>query len=367
MLLRFGYAKAANRTLILLLLTIAISLATDSLLSTRLFQQVPQLSVLLLPWDLVIGPLLLFYFQHILQAKSRVIYRVLHLSPALILFLTGAVFALTIPTEYWQSITTAENTNEAPHFDIALLLVQGHVAVYLLLCLREWLKYQACTRHFFSSLAGIELSWLRRILWIFGVMWLVWLLSNLFADRMAHYQLDFAFPFAVYFLGYSALIYRNVILPEQIPLINNAREQQEEATGKTAYERAQLSAERRATLQQALADTMQRDLVFLDPALNLASLASAIGASSHELSQLLNEVLNESFYDYINRLRTQEVQRCLKDPSYNAQTILEIALQSGFNSKAAFNATFKRLSGCTPSQYRKNQSIKFEQPLVEHL
>ena len=266
--------------------------------------------------------------------------------------LIGLLLAVLISNELWQTIFV-EDANEPPQFDMALLAVQCHVAIYLVLCLRTWLNYQTCTRNFFSSTEGIELNWLRRILWIFAAMWIIWLLTNLFAAKLpSQTYLDFAFPFGIYFLGYSALMYRNAILPEQIPLIGKACEAQS-TTRNTKYQRAFLSGERNAALQKSLAEIIQRDLPFLDPALNLATLATSIGASSHELSQLLNEELNESFYDFINRQRIQEVQRCLKDPAHATQTILDIALQCGFNSKAAFNAAFKRVSGCTPSQFRK--------------
>lgn len=33
-------------------------------------------------------------------------------------------------------------------------------------------------------------------------------------------------------------------------------------------------------------------------------------------------------------------------------SITEVALQSGFSSLSTFNRTFKRLKGCTPSEYR---------------
>jgi len=59
-----------------------------------------------------------------------------------------------------------------------------------------------------------------------------------------------------------------------------------------------------------------------------------------------------SFFEYINRLRVTESQRCLADPAFDGQSILEIGLAAGFNSKAAYNAAFKRFSDTTPSQYR---------------
>jgi AraC-like DNA-binding protein len=39
-------------------------------------------------------------------------------------------------------------------------------------------------------------------------------------------------------------------------------------------------------------------------------------------------------------------------PEYESKTVLELAFAAGFNSKAAFNAAFKKHTGLTPSQFR---------------
>jgi len=71
-------------------------------------------------------------------------------------------------------------------------------------------------------------------------------------------------------------------------------------------------------------------------------LATRAGLSSHNLSQLLNEELRRTFFDYINSHRVEEVKRCLLDPAYERQTLLDIAMASGFSSKTAFNTADKR-------------------------
>jgi putative ABC transport system permease protein len=91
--------------------------------------------------------------------------------------------------------------------------------------------------------------------------------------------------------------------------------------------------------------------------LTLTQLAASLQASPHHVSQVINEVLGKTFYDYINESRVCEVQRCLRDPAYDGQPILDIALASGFNSKAAFYKAFKQQVGVTPSEYRQRQSV----------
>jgi AraC-like DNA-binding protein len=92
--------------------------------------------------------------------------------------------------------------------------------------------------------------------------------------------------------------------------------------------------------------------LFLESDLTLAELARAVEASPHQVSQVLNQHRGVNFYDYVNRRRVEEVQRCLADPAYGGQTVLDIGLAAGFSSKSTFNAVFKRETGMTPQAYR---------------
>ena len=80
--------------------------------------------------------------------------------------------------------------------------------------------------------------------------------------------------------------------------------------------------------------------------------------SSNQLSQLINEGFQKSFYDLINEMRVSEVQAKMEDPDYAHLSLLGIGLESGFNSKSSFNLLFKKFTGQTPSQYKKSISEK---------
>jgi AraC-like DNA-binding protein len=77
---------------------------------------------------------------------------------------------------------------------------------------------------------------------------------------------------------------------------------------------------------------------------------------------LLNDELDQSFFDYINSHRVAEVKRCLLDPAYGSQAILGIAKASGFSSKTAFNAAFREHAGVTPSEFRRRSRVQSGAP-----
>ncbi len=91
--------------------------------------------------------------------------------------------------------------------------------------------------------------------------------------------------------------------------------------------------------------------LFLDPNLSLNTVASALQIGVSTLSKVINEE-QLHFSDYINTLRVNESKRILKDPDFEAYTIVAIGLECGFNSKSTFYQSFKKITGKTPSQYR---------------
>jgi AraC-like DNA-binding protein len=101
---------------------------------------------------------------------------------------------------------------------------------------------------------------------------------------------------------------------------------------------------------------MEKDRVFLDAELNLQQLARKVGIHYNYLSRIINEKFGLSYNDYINGYRIEEAKRMLADPGQAARTILDIAYDTGFYSKSVFNTAFKKVTGMTPSQYRKKCS-----------
>ncbi|BDD11954.1 hypothetical protein FUAX_43860 (plasmid) [Fulvitalea axinellae] len=98
---------------------------------------------------------------------------------------------------------------------------------------------------------------------------------------------------------------------------------------------------------------MERDKPHIRPNLSAVELAEYLGISRHHLTELLNEHHGLNFYTFVNQYRIEEVKRKFDDRAYDHLTLLAIAYDSGFNSKSAFNLTFKQSTGQTPSAYRK--------------
>ncbi len=109
-------------------------------------------------------------------------------------------------------------------------------------------------------------------------------------------------------------------------------------------------------LVERLDCVMQDEELFKDPALTLDRLAETVQASTHHVSQCLNQIRGDNFYAYVNRFRAEEAGRRLQDPANDHLTVLAIAEESGFNSKASFNRAFRSTMGMSPSEYKARRS-----------
>ncbi|MGK0375134.1 MAG: AraC-like DNA-binding protein [Arenicella sp.] len=94
---------------------------------------------------------------------------------------------------------------------------------------------------------------------------------------------------------------------------------------------------------------------YLDHYLNLEELAKQLSMHPRALSVAIKNNFQANFYEFINSFRTKEAIRLLEDKENPNRTMIEIHGDSGFNSKATFNAIFKKTVGMTPTQYKKSK------------
>jgi AraC-like DNA-binding protein len=120
------------------------------------------------------------------------------------------------------------------------------------------------------------------------------------------------------------------------------------------YSNSGLSEDAITAIQSTLEEMMSRQKPYLNPELTINDLAAMVNCNRHHLSQVLNEGLRQSFYDYVNHYRVEEARQLLLDPSREDHKIASIAYDAGFNSLSTFNDVFKKITGTTPSQFRKD-------------
>lgn len=91
---------------------------------------------------------------------------------------------------------------------------------------------------------------------------------------------------------------------------------------------------------------------FRDTALTLRKLADTCGTTTHQASAAINLCSGANFYEWVNRYRIDAANQALASTDLS---VTEICYESGFNSKSTFNTAFRKINGCTPTEFRKKQ------------
>ena len=118
------------------------------------------------------------------------------------------------------------------------------------------------------------------------------------------------------------------------------------------YKKSSLDDATKETILRGIVQQMKVEKYFKSSTASLSGLAKALHESSHHVSQVINEKLNQSFFEMLASYRVDESKIILQTELGKKLTIEEIAEQVGYNSKSAFNTAFKKITSKTPSEYR---------------
>ncbi|GAB5562869.1 MAG: hypothetical protein SynsKO_45160 [Synoicihabitans sp.] len=116
------------------------------------------------------------------------------------------------------------------------------------------------------------------------------------------------------------------------------------------YAKSELSAAVRQRISAKLEHALQVDHAYRNGELTLASLSQQVGEKPHHVSQVINRDYGIKLSGLLNELRVAAARRMLAEQP--DRTVLEVALAVGFNSKSTFNATFRKATGKTPTEFR---------------
>jgi len=130
-----------------------------------------------------------------------------------------------------------------------------------------------------------------------------------------------------------------------------SEEQQSLKQDEEKYKFAKLSNEESKQICENLIGYMKREKPYINPELKISDLANAINCSSHSLSYVFNQYLNQNYYDFVNEYRVAEFKLLVNDSRYSKYTLSALSEKCGFSSRASFFRSFKKLTGITPNEY----------------
>ncbi len=235
------------------------------------------------------------------------------------------------------------------YLSIILILVQA--LFYTGLSYITIRKHQRKIQQFSSNTEGIDLNWLEYIILVVFIVNIIYVIYNLFYDpKSLNFFINTVFLLVIYFVGYYSLKQKEIY-----PLEEKQREELisiDEDSGSEEVRRKLISDEELLKIRTNLENMMENQKPYLDSELNLIKLAEMLSVSTHHLSYVINTGFGKNFFQYVNEFRVEHAKKLLKEPN-SKLSILGIAYESGFNSKTSFNTTFKKLTGQTPSEFKK--------------
>jgi AraC-like DNA-binding protein len=224
-----------------------------------------------------------------------------------------------------------------------------------ILCLLELKNYQQHIKEQYADIDEIDLTWLRILVLGFLAIRIQAILITLgfILSIDMHFNVNYALlgqlsnfivMFLISFLIFFSMGVSNIF--KGIERQNN--------TDNSTEDQPNFAPEQITSLTKYMVEKKP----YLNPLLNLENLANQVQIPQRQLSQIINRHFEKNFFEYINSYRVEEAKSLLIKPENRNTTMLKIMADSGFNSKATFNTFFKKLVGLTPSEFKRQQTLK---------
>ncbi len=298
------------------------------------------------------GPMLWFYIKSQTSQNFRIkpLY-LFHFIPFLIFFIDQYIEIYSLTSKEKIFIASGDLYRSYITYPIFVILMAVSSIGYFIWSLILLKNYRLKIKTFFSQIENIDLNWLRTLLIAALICYSI--NYGIFIADIIHqftppgllHAISFSIG-SVYilFLGFYGHKQGNLFCSAKINLdLNKAIE--------TVPIQNRLKEDEEIFIKNLL-EIMKTQKPFLNPDLNIARLADQLSVTAEYLSVILNNKLNVNFFDFINQYRVNEFKLKCKDNNNKNLTLLGIAYDCGFNSKATFNRVFKKSTGITPGEYK---------------
>ncbi len=324
-----------------------------------------------------IGPVIFFYVQSLLNPSFRFgKMGWMHLLPGILYLLYSFIIYITDNLILHQYYFLSDGTDR--DFD-NWYQISGTISmlVYFLLSLRYYQLYRSMVVQVVSFADTLLFKWVKNFLTAFLVMILLNVVFSIAAYFPVFKKLEYTGPWWQYFsfalifyyiaiagysnvvrtsLGYKVNLLTNrpmYLLQQPSPLssITIEMEDAEVIEITTTKEEGITSDTLLDEWKPKILQQVAAEKAYEDPELTLAQIARMVKSNPTIVSKVINQGFQLNFNDFINHHRVEAVKQKLQAGEQQNQTLLGIALDCGFNSKATFNRAFKKHTGLSPKEY----------------
>lgn len=286
------------------------------------------------------GPLCLLYTRSLIYADKRMARKeIRHFLPAFLALLCLIIF----PKDFGPLTDTL----------IFTIVVVLQLSLYLIRAYLEVGWYQGTLKNVSSEFISVNLSWLRYLILSLAIVFAIVMIEALmvYNEILNNAVVIIIYGYVLFFV--NSIYWKGLKHPQIFSgLSGEAKSITREIASR--YSHSNLSEEQAREYLRLLEAYMTEQKPHLVYNITIEELSQQTGISARHLSQVINQLMDKNFYDFINGYRVEEAKMLLADQSKDLR-INEVMYDSGFSSKSTFNAVFRKATGQTPSEYRKNQ------------
>lgn len=235
------------------------------------------------------------------------------------------------------------------YFRICSSIVHFQILVYIIFAIIRLHQFTLQLKYSYASLDKINLTWLRILLYSYLVAWLITLIVYIMQWILVNPPVILSIIVFLFFLAFfNIIVFKALTTPE---IFNNPELLIRE-------KKRSLSESKREQYLMKLEKYVQEHKPYLSSTINLNELADMVDIPPRSLSEVLNDSLNQNFFDFINTYRINEAEQLLTNSKDISITVSEILYDVGFNSKSAFYSAFKKYKGYSPAQLKQERNTR---------
>ncbi|MCA0153910.1 helix-turn-helix domain-containing protein [Winogradskyella vincentii] len=230
------------------------------------------------------------------------------------------------------------------------------ILVYLAFTFQLFYNYRKKIIQYFSNTYKLELNWILSFLILFSLSFLYGVIQDIIGARF----IDLGYQQRWWLNLFVALVTLYVGIKGYFTDTTKLNKLDFTFTPKTiGIPEANTDIEVKSISNEDI-DTvktlMENEKAYLNSDLNLSDLAKMAKMSRAQLSETINSGFNKNFNDFVNEYRVNAFKKMLSEEKHKQLSLLGIAEECGFNSKATFNRVFKKITNSSPTEYLKSQS-----------
>ena len=330
----------ANCMLSILLLAFALHLLFFCF--SNIFNQFASISIIRSVFPLLYGPSLYLYIQFQTHDHPKLnVNHYLHFVPFIFSF-------VSIVVAIFLNKNISINNNESTLYTWGRMIVISSFAFYGIASFQSLKKHKQQVFQKLSYTENVDLKWvsllLQSLVFVWGIIVII-----VFINKISHFidiETERAIIYCVicvyvFFIGYNGL--------KQSAIVSVFKENEALQTKPTRDEQVK---DNEQVYFDKIKQLVEQEKLYLNPKLSIKDIAERLKTNVNYVSRAINNKADNNFFEFINQYRVREFERVVILPEKANYTLLAIAMECGFNSKASFNRIVKETTRLTPIELK---------------